>query len=547
MGCGPETRTPKARTQWSLPMVKEMPSTTSFIRYCFFWLFLIGLCPAGVQAQETCQDLSRAIYARMNNLTGHQPESLTSILVEIKEARACFGDRPIVDVSWLLLQQAEVLQALQRFEEAQSVIDLLFNQHFETASENYRAKFYMQRFHLAMAMGAHQTARRAYTEGLLYRRHLPVHQQALYELNGAVLAIDTEEYHESAVLAEVAYALVQEPQNPEEAYARARATQVKAEALFRAGDHLEEATHLFQTAIQEFERTGRRSQIAATYVMLGRCFTVAGDTTQGLKAMEKGLHLARSESNRRSEILALHRLGQTHNERQDPQTALDYLDQALAVSDATGMREFIGDLHLARGRAFTQLDALDPAQEAYKAALAFAADAREEIQLRADAQQGLTELHGIRLESRSRWFAAFLLLSLILGAGAGYGFSRRRPPDPQPAPAVPEADPLSDRDLALLLHIEALCFDAAAHREVLDAFDTALYAQLTGSDQKALQSVKLLSLALAALDGFQGRAPYETYRKHLTRLRIALAWRVGAPRGIYGWRLWFMEQGQHTA
>ncbi len=550
MGCGVETRTLEARAQWSPPRcIEKMPPTTWFLRYCFLWLWTAFICPylaygGGAPDQERCRDFSRAIYHRMTNLPSLDPPTLESILVEIEEARACFGDGPTVDVSWLMLQQGSVLKDLQRYEEAEALVDLMFTRQFEMASENYRAKFYMQRFHLAMTMGKHQAARRAYTEGLLYRRYLPVHQQAMYELNGAILAINAEEYLESAVLAKVAYDLVQDPQTPEAEFARAKALQVRAEAMYRQGENLKEAAGLFRNAIAEFERLGRLKPISVSYILLGRCLVMDGDLEAGIQAMEMGLNLARRESNKRSEVLALHRLGITYNEKMEPVKALGYLDLALDLMTEHAMAEFLGDVHLGRGNALAQQQQLDLAQEAYKEALALASDAREDAYLRAEAHAGLTEIHGLRLESRSRWFAAFLLLSLVLGGGIGYGLSRRKnlERDAQPLPEPKTAPLLNARDQHLLSLIQALCFDTEAQQEALDAYDVTLYAQLTSTDQKALQSVKIFALALAALDGFTGRAPYETYRKRLTQLRISLGWRVGAPRGLYGWRIWFMEQ-----
>lgn len=148
----------------------------------------------------------------------------------------------------------------------------------------------------------------------------------------------------------------------------------------RMGDH-EQARHYFEIALKAQQASGQRREEIVTQHNLGRALENLGDWDAAQGAFTRVLAMSRELDYPRAEAYALRGLARVANARDKPETALQLLDRASAVSGAAPDERLRGQILLQRGIALGKLHRAADSAATLEAALRIfdAADSKAEL------------------------------------------------------------------------------------------------------------------------------------------------------------------------
>ena len=135
-----------------------------------------------------------------NNPRSTEESMLHSLVTSAEEGRACYGERSVRRVIWLLNNEVWALDHLAHYAEADSLTDLFFDRYYEAASPEYRARFAAWRVHFASLRGDYTTAAFTIGETTAFMNALPVSRQINLRLDLAYLYEQDGEFSRSLAI-----------------------------------------------------------------------------------------------------------------------------------------------------------------------------------------------------------------------------------------------------------------------------------------------------------------------------------------------------------
>ena len=154
---------------------------------CLVVVVMIALCPASAQAQEQsnttdCETI-RDEVVQLRGRALETGEGLEELALRAEEALSCYAGR--LDHAWavwLLIQRVYAFDALQRYSEAQGIVDDFFTSYAIDADSSSVARFYMWDLRFKYRQGEFGNALDAYQKGLPYAHKLSEDFHKLYLL-----------------------------------------------------------------------------------------------------------------------------------------------------------------------------------------------------------------------------------------------------------------------------------------------------------------------------------------------------------------------------
>ncbi len=549
------TATPLSAAQYAArvkgKVLQSRPSAWRFLPTSAAIYFICSLLAApGVFAQDLtrCNELTQGVFALTGKdapLSNNQLEAATTL---ITEAIDCYGGAVKPPLEWLWRQRIWTLTALRRLDEALVATSTYQAEFFSIATEEKKARFFMDKYRLHLLMGNKRLAGFAWSDGANYINALPRTMHPLYWINGALLSFGEHNYDEALALCDSAMKKITHLESPSGRFAYAQVLRLRGEVGLETND-LKGAERLVRQAAQSFIDQGQYSRLSTALATLGRIEIAKGDTDDGLATLGRALELSDSLMLPRGQIESLQHLSEALNDLGRYEEAEPVAHRGLALLDSIRIEEFKTDLLIALGNAQLGMGQIAEATDTFRDA----ESSTDDLRIIGLARAGLLAVREARAERMWSRFAWVVVLALVGGVVAGFNLARRWPalpggpslrPETVPTTPIPPRGKLSPEDKILLRHIHALCFQPEQHKEILDASDPGLFERLTTENARSQQRVKPLALALgvvyAQLESAESADPYEHYRKKLLRLRK----QTGATTGVYGWRLWFIERGE---
>ncbi len=401
-------------------------------------LFLSSLKLSVVHAQapsELCAELTQAVSTLYKSPDQAEPDILASIARTAHRARVCYGEKSTIRRIWLLEKETWALGLLGRYEEAEALVDLFYEQYAEVAPDEYRGHFAMHRFKFRSLRGDFTNAAIAFQEGQQFSHALPVERQVRHLLNGAILHRQFQSLPQALHIARQAESLTAGDSSLSLVHARALAA--KSEILLAieqekaisdslvltdAIDDLERARSIFHTH-QSWVRF-----LAAT-ITLGRVYAALGEEDQAHAHFEQAMVQARDRGDTRSIILTHLRRGGVRLEQGALREAQADFTAGLALADTSGLREFELDLLLGLAETREAQQDLAEARRLYRRVIDAELPGVSVAEVKKARQEAETALLRVMLATEEQtvpapWFWIVLLFSLALTAYVVY--MRRR-------------------------------------------------------------------------------------------------------------------------
>jgi len=384
-------------------LMREAVKKGKFVILLLTCTTLAPLCL--VRAQQPSQADSCYTYvegvARLYNREDRaESDVMTSIATLAQSGLECNNYEPNTKTVWLLNNRANALEHLDRYEEVQTLTDLFFERFFDAADEEHKGRWYMRALYLDLRAGHYEGAADDYKEALRYADALPLAQKAGLRNNGFVLEFRRERFEEAEREATVGIALLDSTYRlRDEGIILAKLLQNRGHARLASSDStlLDPARRDLHASIALLDSLSITERQAEAYVTLGEIYHGLGDDQAGRGYMGTGLRLAREGGNTRGEIFW--RTGRKSRRVGLSSLAHQQLQQALNLSQESGVGEFELFIQLELGRLFEDRGAWKRAERFYQAV----AEAPDEARYRStlyDAAKARDEAERRRVAAR---------------------------------------------------------------------------------------------------------------------------------------------------
>ena len=406
---------------------------------------------ASAQAQSPCHPLRQRMYRITTTESVQMADSLQMVLDLATLFRDCEEEVPVDVEVWLLNNEVFVLDKLEQYEKADTLVTRFFDTYFdkEGISDYYRAKFYMWRFKLRSIAGALVDMVVAYAKAQEYAKALDNTFRASLHVDGAHAYFEGREYEQARTLAQQAQGVIGTPNTYDERDVTARALLLEAEAMLWLDTDLPQAREKLGQAIAFYSGLDNASKVAVATSLLGQVHAAEGDTSQALSVMPTATQLARQSGTVRSQAYTLWHHGRLLRHHKDFDAAEPVLMQALEAAEI--YQEFYLEVAYDLARLHEQQRAYNQATHFYQVVLnasvprryASALEARRKAEA-AEARLMLIEAERRLVKSERRLQRLLytgsggLVLLLVLG-GAGVLFVLRRHQPPKPPLVVEKA------------------------------------------------------------------------------------------------------------
>ena len=329
------------------------------------------------------------------------PDVLLSMATTAERGLDCYGYAPRARTIWLLNNEVFALDALGRLAEAEPLVNLFFERFFDTANDEYKARFYAWGFHFKTKRGRYVSAVSDYNEAEKYITALPTDRQAQLLTDGAQAYLVLGDFQAASRIATKAVDRARADSTADMKLAYARALQMRGEiglALFRETrrtGHLDEVSSDLRQAIRLREGIGSNERLSTVSTLLGEAFIARGDSTSGQRYLGQGLEVARNESDVRSRIFALWRQGALALADGALESAGELLSESLDLSRSSGILEFELFIMLELGRVSEELEQWGDARTAFQFVIdntSEESESYEEVKARKEAQEKLIRL-----------------------------------------------------------------------------------------------------------------------------------------------------------
>ena len=397
--------------------------------------------PVSSHSQD-CGPAKQRIY-RMSEAQ-RVPDSLRTMLDLIAFVRACETQPSIELQNWLLNNEVFVLDRLEQYERADTLVTRFFDTYFdkEETSDYYRAKFYMWRFKLRSLAGALVDMTVAYTEAQRYAKALDKTFRASLYVDGALAYFEGREYDKTLALAQQGRDLIGTPQTYDERQIVARALLWEAEAQLWLDTDLPQAREKLGQAIAFYSGLDNASKVAVATSLLGQVHAAEGDTSQALSVMPTATQLARQSGTVRSQAYTLWHHGRLLRHHKDYDAAQPVLTQALEAAKIC--QEFYLEAAYDLARLHEQQRAYDQATHFYQVVLDAPRPRRPAAALAAQRKAEAAQVRLMLIETEQRLAQSerrlqhvlyagsggFALLFVLGGAGFLFVLRRNQPPKP---------------------------------------------------------------------------------------------------------------------
>ena len=545
---------------------------------------VVVLCPiAPASAQDDlsrCDTLLQTVIDLRSSERATERDILESRLNVAKDALSCLDGRGELPwLTWLLQQEIVALNGLQRYREAQDVVDEFFSAYATRADYADVARFYMWDLRFKHIDGKFSEALESYHHGLPYAHKLTAEYQKHYLLNAGSVHLAEGKFKEAlTIYREVRQTFTRIPSPSDsvlfELYGRALLGEAEASLdLYNGqpGVDLEHVIEQLSRAASIFTLTESHARGAVANAALGLAHTLSRNPREGQLFLGLAFSLAERHLLHREEILTLYHRALASYIEKEYDTALSDIDQALTLGQRYDSVEFETRLRYLKGQTYEEARQRAQALEAYEGAFNVA---RESSYGRDKHLFQLASASAFRVNKTLPSAPPYLtylsgLLGLLLALSllaylAGVAPRRRRtktlPPRedtpqalsrflPTPSSLQPALSPTIARSIA---YIWLLCFHLEHWRDAIHRLDPTLLDKLTAADPALQQEHKPLLLAVYALEQALGtgdkdelKTPYRSIKIRLSRFFHEQGW-LEIPRGVYGWRLFFLERGWET-
>jgi len=556
---------------------------------CLVVVGVMYLCPAiawaQVQVENTQCETIRNEVPPLREKALATGEGLEDLGVRAKETLDCYGDR--IDPAWgiwLLYTRAYALRRLQRYAEAQDVVDEFFSVYPTRADSASIARFYKLDLVLKYFDGKFSEAMESYHQGLPYAQKLSDESYKSYLLNaGSVSLAEGKSEEALTIYREVRQTFTRIPSPSDTVLFKlyGRTFLGEAEAILdfvlydnQPGIDLEYVIEHLSRAASIFTLTKSHEHGATAISALGLAHTLNRNPREGQLYLGLAFSLAERHSLHREEILILYHRALASVFEKEYDAALFDIDQALMLGQQYDIGEFETRLRYLEGQTYEEARQLTQALEAYEGAFNVA---RESAYGRDKHLYQLASASAFRINKALPSAPPYLtylsgLLGLLLALSLLAYFAqiapRRRRTIPSRKDAlVPQAPPSLSRFLSpgsslqavlsptiarSIAYIWLLCFHLEHWRDAIHRLDPTLLDKLTATDPALQQQHKPLLLAVYALEQELGtgdkdelKTPYRSIKIRLSRFFHEQGW-LEIPRGVYGWRLFFLERGWET-
>ncbi|MCH8961496.1 MAG: tetratricopeptide repeat protein [Bacteroidetes bacterium] len=448
------------------------------------------------------------------------------------------------------------------------------------------ARFYMWDLYFKHFDGKFSEALESYHQGLPYAHKLTGERYKRYLLNAGSIHLAEGKFKEAlTIYREVRQTFIRIPSPSDsglfELYGRTLLGEAEASldlVLYndQPGVDLEHVIEQLSRAASIFTLTESHARGAVANSALGLAHTLSRRPREGQLFLGLAFSLAERHLLHREEILTLYRRALASFLEKEYDDALSDVDQALTLGQRYDIGEFETRLRYLKGKVYEEARQRAQALEAYEVAFNVA---RESSYGRDKHLFQLASASAFRVNKTLPSAPPYLtylsgLLGLLLALSllaylAGIvprrrrtktlpsredAFSSQAPPSPSrflptPSSLQPALSPTIARSIA---YIWLLCFHLEHWRDAIHRLDPTLLDKLTAADPASQQEHKPLLLAVYALEQELGtgdkdelKTPYRSIKIRLSRFFHEQGW-LEIPRGVYGWRLFFLERGWET-
>ena len=362
-------------------MLKKLNRNSSMTptSFCLVVVLVMILCPVSVLAQEQvnttpCEAIRDEVSGLLDSARAHG-EGLEELAEQTNEALNCFGRR--IDhewAIWLLDARAYALDGLQRYTEAQEVVDQFFSSYIGQADSLQVARFYMWDLKFKYRQEEFEKALESYEQGFPYARALPEEQYKHYRLNAGSVYLAQGEFKEALNIYRAVYQTftsIPSPSTPlAEVYGRALVGGAEAQldlVLYQgeAGIDLDTLIVSLSQAESIFNLAGSRARYASAQSALALAYALKGNMEGARPALDIAFNQVRQYDLRKPHLEALYRRALIGYRDKDYGAALADIDEALTLGQRYAIAEFESRLRLLQGQTYEKSDRLEEAKAAY--------------------------------------------------------------------------------------------------------------------------------------------------------------------------------------
>ena len=500
--------------RWRIAPTLRWIATAAVIGFTSCYLVVVGLlCSIATVFAQTNSPRCDALVQKVIDLRGGDRATEHNILEArlnaARDALHCFDKGAEIHwITWLLIQKIVALDGLQRYEEAQHVVDGFFEQYASEDDSVTVARFYMWDMRLNNLLGNYDASQRSYERGLPYAPYLPEEWRYEYYLNASNIAGLQGHLKEALEIAQ--RVRTQLPPNPDSSMRG-----VVGRALLRTGELAVELGFTEPFRPDSIRRTIAQLQRAKSFVTLnndspryiiatiaqGLAYALLDEFEGSRPYLDEALNEARRNGLRREEIYALYGRARFWHLQQRYGEALADLEDAHTLTLQSGILEFEARRAYLEAQVHEEMKGFDDAQTAYRRAVDVADETGtgRDLKIKVASLEAIDRIRGrALLNTSSTGSAVYLLAGLTLALLSLLVYLALRPPywlrrwlagrDVRPAPlhlepAEPVIPPSIPPSIArTLAYIWLLCFHLEQWAETINRLDPALLGKLTDED-----------------------------------------------------------------
>jgi len=360
--------------------VKKLKKNCSIALPSLF-LVIVQLCPAvPASAQEGlahCQGFVQTVIDLRSSDRATDRDILASRLLAAQEAQSCLEEAEEVQwVIWLMHQEIVALNGLQRYAEAQAVVDAFFRTYTTRADSSDVARFYMWDLRFKHFDGRFTEALESYRQGLPYAPKLPEEWYKQYLLNAGSVYMAEGQFKESLnVYREVSQTFIGTPSLSEgplfEVYGRALLGEAEASldlVLYtdEPGIDLDQVIRQLSRAASIFNLAESHERHAAANSALALAHTLSGGHRDAGVFLDLASLTAERKDLRREHIALGYRRALIRLLKKQYDAALTDIEEALSLSQRYNIGEFETRLHYLKGQTYEEAGQPKEALAAYE-------------------------------------------------------------------------------------------------------------------------------------------------------------------------------------
>ena len=302
-------------------------------------------------------------------------EGLSELALRAEEALNCYAGRIDHDWAvWFMIQRAYAFDGLQRYNEAQEVVDEFFNTYLSETDSAAVARFYMWDLRFKHFDGRFKEALESYNKGLLYAHKLPEDFYKHYLLNAGSVHMAQGKFKEALNIyrdAHQTFTTIPSPSTPmAEVYGRTLLGMASAQldmVLYQnqAGIDLDTLIVGLTQATGLFTITESHEYHASAQSALALAYALTGEPQQGKLFLDLASSIATRHNLRRERILTLYHRALIYFLNQEYPKALADIDEALSQSKRFSLREFDVRLLYLQAQTHEEAGNFTEASEAY--------------------------------------------------------------------------------------------------------------------------------------------------------------------------------------